>query len=199
MYDCDPRKDELLRRLRREPQSVADKEQQQLDLMELVILRCAATSLSSLDGAAITAAMNMLPQPGRWGDMVLASETSPIAWKICRTLVAALRIVAPGHLLGSPLRAWAFDVAQGTRIEPRQRGRDPFANIFRDAAIVKTVESIRDLGLRCATTSKPDGSACHLVADRLGYSYETIRGIWKRHLATILPDAPFTSPHGDPS
>ena len=116
--------------------------------------------------------------PNEWQDWVDLSHECPLAWRVCVALVETLRVEAPLLLFFSPLRDWALDVAQGIRVEPRRPGRDPFANWIRNLVIVHFVAALRDLGSRPATSNIPGKSACHLVADRLGLSYQAVRNVW---------------------
>lgn len=109
--------------------------------------------------------------------LVAGSEVHQFTWKLCQALVGMSR--ESEDLDGSPLFDWALDVAQGLRSAPTRPGGDPFRNIVRDNVIAMGVDRIRSIGLRPATSSNLDGSAAHLVADRLGYSYDTVRRIWR--------------------
>ena len=79
-----------------------------------------------------------------------------------------------------PVFDWILDGFLEIRTRPTRRGRDPSTNLFRDSAIGATINEIRDLGIRPATSEKPGWSACHLVAKRVGLSYEAVRSIWLR-------------------
>ncbi|MDE2678193.1 MAG: hypothetical protein F4107_09550 [Gemmatimonadetes bacterium] len=164
----------LLELAKREPRDEEDEEQRLLDYMEFWILRGPEFGR---DPFAQRCAADDFHKPDTWAAWVIRSEDSPVAWKVCVVLVKRLRAESLARLVLSPLLNWALDVAVGIRSEPRKRGRDPYANDFRNLVITVFVAEVRDVGLRPATSNAQE-SACHLVAERLGLSYENVRGIW---------------------
>ena len=79
------------------------------------------------------------------------------------------------------LTEWALDAHAGILKKPQTRGRDKYALAIRDAVIASTVNGIRNLGARPATSRLPDRSACHAVANRIGLSYDAVRTIWQNN------------------
>ena len=173
---------ELLRLALRKPIDDLDEEQRILDFMEFSIIRSPEYSRGHL---AQRIAKDNLDKPDEWLGWVAASSDDPLAWKVCVALLEKLCEPGPergrrwARLFLSPLLVWALDVAEGTRKEPRKRGRDPYVNNYRDIIIFTFVAAVRDVGLRPATTSSTGKSACHLVAERLNLSYQTVRNIWQ--------------------
>lgn len=86
------------------------------------------------------------------------------------------------------LEVWALEVAAGRRPRPpRRKGPDPRVKPFRHCVIAFTVDRIQRLPHRSATSNKPinsddpkDQSACHMVAERLGMHYESVKRIWQQ-------------------
>ena len=115
------------------------------------------------------------------------SRHHPAAWLIMQAAVAHLREQGPEAIrdaVGGPVLEWALDVAEGTLDPPKKpRGRDPLALLGRDAVIAAFVAAIHDLRYRPvkASDKTQGGSVCHLVADRLEISYETVCRIWQKH------------------
>ena len=173
---------ELLRLALREPIDDLDEEQRNLDFLEYCMLK---KPEYSRDYFAYQIAEDDFDKPDEWPRWVAASSDDPLAWKVCVALVWKLCEPGPGRgrrigrLFLSPLLMWALDVVVGTRKEPRKRGRDPYVNHYRDIVIRSFVAAVRDVGLRPATSSGPRKSACHLVAERLNLSYQTVRNIWQ--------------------
>ncbi len=169
------RLDELLKR---EVKSPFEEEEWMLDVMEWTIVNYRYDP----DIMARRMATLLLRDLSEEGERFVAnSRVNPMAWRICQALVGMLRESERLEDLNeSPLHDWILDAAQGIRSEPTKRGRDPHENIVRNCAITFCVFQIREVGLRPATSSNLDGSACHLVANRLKCSYETVRGIWRR-------------------
>ena len=116
-------------------------------------------------------------------EWIKASQTHPRAWEGVTRLLQELRKrdqPLPGQLL-----IWAVDVATGTRRPPiRSRGRDGEALKFRNIMIVMAVEALRHGSL--PATSATGESACNLVAEKLGLSFEAVRTIWRDRKDTWL-------------
>ena len=164
--------------LEREVKNRAEKEVLILDMFAWTV----AHSRYDRDVIAKEMASRLLRDGSEDEILVAGSERDPMAWKTCQALVGMLRESPFSEDLGeSPLLDWALDVAQGRRSLPTRPGRDRTRNIVRDLAIAKCIDEIRKVGLRPATTRNGDGSAAHLVADRLCYSHHTVSGIWKRY------------------
>ncbi len=80
------------------------------------------------------------------------------------------------------LTEWALDVVAGIRKKPPTHGRANYALALRDAVIASTVNGIRNLGARPATSRLPDRSACHAVANRIeGLTCDTVCIIWQKN------------------
>ena len=113
------------------------------------------------------------------------SRSDPLSWRVMKAAVAHQRERGLEAMDG-PLLAWALDVADGTREQPKNpRGRDPVVHLGRDLAIVATVAALRDQGHRPvkAAYKEAGGDAFALVAEQAGISYETVARIWRRYRA----------------
>ena len=160
-----------------------------LDLLEVVLARNVVPQ--DLDEIAELLSENLKRDPARWHAHIVASEQDALAWKTVKSLVRKVRRQQPGSLAVSTERDadwvaaleqlinWALDCFEGIRSEPRTRGPDRRSNLMRNVAIAVTVNYIRNLGNRPATSNKPGRSACHVVAARLNLSYEAVRTIWR--------------------
>ena len=109
-------------------------------------------------------------------DWIAASQSHPHAWEGVKRLLQELR--KRDQPLPVELMVWALDVADGTRQPPvKSRGRDGDVLKLRNLRIVMAVEALRDGSLPATSSTGP--SACGLVADKVGLSYEAVRTIWR--------------------
>lgn len=119
------------------------------------------------------------------------AEEDPHVWELLLAALARQRRDRPTASIDRPLLDWALDIAQGKREQPQRRGRQAITNFGRNGMIVLTVDTIRSMGHRPATSNKPEpeSSACGLVAKRLNLSYEAVRTIWQdeRHRTVARP------------
>ena len=165
----------------RDPKPVQPKEEFLLALVEGLV-----DDTARLDGLLRKGVASKLKlDSGLHAHLAEESKTGWLEWRVMKAAIAHLREQEPDAMrdaVGSPLLAWALDVAEGKRTPPkRPRGRDPLDNVVRDVVIADMVSRIHKLGHRALTGAAKDydGSACHLVAERLGMSYEAIRRIWQ--------------------
>lgn len=119
------------------------------------------------------------PSPDWPSNWIKRSENDLLAWRVCQILVARLRHRDPWLLSLSPLNDWAWDAASGVRNEPRaKRGRRSGTNVFRNLAMALAVEQVVEVARTMPwSSSSTRGSVCHVVAKRLGYSYDTVHRI----------------------
>ena len=181
---------EMAGRIRRKDKRRNYDEAYWLDMLEVLLARVVP---HDLDEIAELQAEHLIRHPSRWKVYIAASRTDTLAWKTLRSLLGKLRARQPGSFVVSAehhaeweaalqrLNGWALDVAQGIRSAPRRKGRDRRSEQLRNASIVATVNGIRNLGTKPATSSKADSSACHVVAKRVNLSYEAVRTIWRNN------------------
>ena len=109
-------------------------------------------------------------------EWIEASKMHRHAWEGMKRLLQELR--KRGQPLPAQLLIWALDVADGTRQPPiRSRGRDGEALRLRNLRIVMAVEALRYGSL--PATSSTGQSACGLVAEKVGLSFEAVCTIWR--------------------
>ena len=161
----------------KEPLPVQPVEERVLDLYERIL----ADVPEDMDSFAGHVARLELQRRERWQLWIDNSDTDWFYWRVCQKLVAAHE---PLELVSTPLLTWIYQVALGSRREPKMRGRPPH-NRARNIVIAQLVQVIESCGYRRATSSNEGGSACHLVADRLDdLDYVSVRTIWKRERIT---------------
>ena len=157
----------------KEPLAVQPEEERVLDLYE--------KRLSDVPEDEASFAQHMagkcLDHRESWQMWIDWSETELFSWMVCQEL--SFRFYKSDGIVPPPLLDWVCEVAVGLRRKPKRQGRPP-DNWARDITIAQLVSVIVSFGYRRATSSNEGGSACHLVADRLGLEYVSIRKIWKR-------------------
>ena len=139
-------------------------------------------------------AQHLAQRPERVVLYIKASTKHRAAWTILTRLLRKLRRqqLSMGfsnehereqcEAVQCALTEWACDVAAGIRKKPLTRGQDKYALAIRDAVIASTVNGIRNLGARLATSRLPDRSACHAVANRIeDLTYDTVCIIWQKN------------------
>ena len=162
-----------------------------LDLLEF----CLAEFGGGLDALAKIYALNLESHPEKWQAYIAASRDDLLAFKTLQVLLANMRGKKPGSISVSPeeatvwrvalksLDGWAQDVALENIKKPKDRP-DKRKWMLRDASIAATVNGIHDLsGVPYEFDEPKSGeprSACHIVADRLGKPYATVRSIWRK-------------------
>ena len=131
-------------------------------------------------------------RPEWWEHFVHRSIKSGQAWRVLELLVEDLwerswvdLLIAPGQeqpaeagIEWSPLFRWIIARAVGNLKNRGQPGRDPGALEWRDVWIVLTVRDIVQVGRRSATSNQLRRSACRVVGDRVGLSYDSVLKIW---------------------
>ena len=188
------RRAELMARLWGEPGSKADKEQRVLDLLEWSLADFVPSDVESI--AELQAGI-LLRKPDTWPAYIQASTHDRWAWEMLTGLVRILRKRARAHstdvvVLPSPLSGWALKVVSGSLSPPKWPTRPKLLEL-RDITIARAIQSLHDLGRPYAPPS--ENTACHLVADRLGWSVDSVRDIWKaqrkrlRHQRAHVPDS----------
>ena len=191
-----PDLDALKARIRRHPAfrgGPAD-ETYWLDLLEVTLAEIVP---ANLDALAEFYAQVHERNPAMWSAYIAASREDLLAWKVLQALLRRLQGREAGSLAvseeGLPifsagfnaLNDWARGVASETLRKPRRRGSDRRTNMSRDAAIVAAVNGIRDVsGIPYEHDARREGNprtACHVVAERLGWEYGKVRTIWRRN------------------
>ena len=171
---------ELKRRMRAHPAhhgGPAD-ETYWLDFME-----CTLAEFGTYDFNLEVLGDKLKRDPDRIPAAVVASNSDPLVWDVLDRLVPHLwrnERAVPAVLL-----EWWMDKTTGIlRGRPRSGGER--RNQMRDLTIVAAVNGIRNVTDLPYEFDKPSGlrkprSACHVVAERLGWNYETVRSIWRKN------------------
>ena len=183
----------LIDRIRKHPaaRGGAADEGYWLDLLEF----CLAEFGGGLDALAKMYALNLERHPEKWQAYIAGSRDDLLAFKTLQVLLANMRGKQPGSISVSPeeavvwqaalnsLNSWAQDAALENIKKPKDRP-DKRKRMLRDATIAATVNGIHDLsGVPYEFDEPKSGeprSACHIVADRLGMPYATVRSIWRK-------------------
>ena len=187
------RRAELTARLLGKPGSKAEKEQRVLDLLEWSLADFVPIDAKSI--GELRAGI-LLRKPDTWPAYIQASTHDRWAWETLTGLVRIHRKRARAHstevVLPPPLSGWVLKVASGSLSRPKWPARPKLLE-HRDITIAKAIQRLHDLGRPYAPPS--ENTACHLVADRLGWSVNSVRDIWKaqqgrlRHLRSDVPDS----------
>ena len=124
-------------------------------------------------------------------ELIVCSEEVKEAWD-------SLSLIAQGLLLERKplpheLADWLVQALEGTRRQPTSRGKDPYANFFRNSAIVLAVSFLSRERIRATRSGggPPEccyegGSACDAVGMAVAEiyeeprSYKSIEGIWTK-------------------
>ena len=182
-------------RLLGKPGSKAEKEQRVLDLLEWSLADFVPSDVESI--AELRAGI-LLRKPDTWPAYIQASTRDRWAWETLTGLVRILRKRARAHstdvvVLPPPLSGWALKVASGSLSPPKWPAHRLKLFEHRDLMIARAIQRLHDLGRPYAPPS--ENTACHLVADRLGWSVDSVRHIWKaqqkplRNLRAHVPDS----------
>lgn len=175
---------ELKRRIRAHPAfhgGPAD-ETYWLDFME-----CTLAEFGTYDFKLDCLADNLKRHPDQIPGWVIASESDCLAWDVLSHLVHLLwcnEKVVPAVLL-----EWWMDKTTGIRNKPRRGGEGRYE--MRDLTIVAAVNGIRDVTDLPYEYDKPGRSfraartACHVVAERLGWTYERVRSVWRNNRSIV--------------
>ena len=122
-------------------------------------------------------------QPEMLHAYIITSQHDRLAWDILHALAPRLR--TRGKALPPVLAEWWIDASTGVLAKPKDGGKLVHRNTMRDTTIAAAVNGIRDVTDLPyefdATKSESPRSACHVVADRLGKPYGTVRTIWLKH------------------
>ena len=122
-------------------------------------------------------------QPEMLYAYIITSKRDRLAWDVLHVLVPRLR--TGGKALPPVLAEWWIDATTGVLAKPDVGGKPVHRNTMRDATIASAVNGIHDVTDLPyefdATKSESPRSACHVVADRLGMRYGTVRTIWLKH------------------
>ena len=122
-------------------------------------------------------------QPEKLAAYIEASERGRLHWDVLHALVQ--RLQAKEKDVPPSLTKWWLDATTGNRNKPKQGGRTRHRNAMRDAMIVAAVNGIRNVtDLPYEFDERKSGeprSACHVVAERLGMRYATVRTIWRNN------------------
>ena len=176
---------ELKRRIRAHPAfhgGPAD-ETYWLDFME-----CTLAEFGTYDFMLERLADNLKHHPDQVPVYVVASESDGLFWDVLSRLVPLLwrnEGVVPAVLL-----EWWMDKTTGIRERPPSSGKHGRRNNMRDLTIVTTVNGIRNVTDLPYEFDEPSGlrkqrSACHVVAERLGWTYGRVRSIWRNNRSIV--------------
>ena len=128
-------------------------------------------------------------QPERWPVYTEASREDLLASKVVQALIRLVR--TPDGFVPEPLNSWALDVATGVRRQQPPDESDARKQGLRNAAIVWAVHSIREVsGIPYEFHEPKSGSpktACHVVAERLGWKFGKVRTIWRNGRSLFEP------------
>ena len=112
------------------------------------------------------------------------STTNPVAYRAVQEVLCHL--LAASEEIPSELQEWSYAVAIGDRGFPTPgRGRNPFTNQVRDAAIIQTMEILISCGLKATRNeaSKPisaaDAVSVGLRALGVELQTESVSKIWR--------------------
>lgn len=126
-------------------------------------------------------------QPETLAAYIVASENDRLTWDALYALVP--RLPANGRAVPPSLNDWWLDATTGVRQRPKKGGKVKHRNRMRDLTIVAAVNGIRDVtDLPFEFDERKSGeprSACHVVAERLGMRYATVRTIWRKNRAIV--------------
>jgi len=99
------------------------------------------------------------------------------------------RLRADGRAVPPPLNDWWLDATTGVRQRPKKGGKVSYRNHMRDLSIVTAVNGIRDVtDFPFEFDERKSGeprSACHVVAEKLGMRYATVRTIWRKNRSIV--------------
>ena len=173
---------ELKRRIRAHPAfhgGPAD-ETYWLDFME-----CTLEEFGTYDFKVEVLADNLKRQPDRVPAAVVASESDPLVWDVLSRLVPLLW--RNERVLPAVLLEWWMDKTTGIRDRPPSGGEG--RKQMRDLTIVAAVNGIRNITDLPYEFDEPSGrdprTACHVVAKRLGCTYERVRSIWRNNRSIV--------------
>ena len=190
-----PDLDALKARIRQHPafRGGAADETYWLDLLEVCLHEVVP---QNLDGIAEHLAAVHERNSERWLTYISASENDLLAWKVLQALLRRLMKREPGSLVIcdeqepiwraglNGLNQWAREVAVGDRREPSDHP-DRRKHLPRNGMIVAAVNGIREVsGIPYERDDSQSGeprTACHVVAERLGWTYSKVRTIWRRN------------------
>ena len=96
-------------------------------------------------------------------ELIEVADSERVAWEALEMILKSLRTY--GHPIPDELRAWAFDVADGTRVPPTGRRR---STAVRNVMIIDTVHTLVGCGLKGQRNeASEEHSACDAVAQAL--------------------------------
>ena len=111
---------------------------------------------------------------------IIVSEKDRLAWDALHVLVPRLR--TGGKVVPPLLVEWWLDVTTGILKKPKKGGKPVQRNSNEQATIAAAVNGIREVsGIPYYSDERNDAephTACHVVAERLGMPYTTVRSIW---------------------
>ena len=189
-----------LRRIRDNKRTGAYDVQYYRDLLDI---QASMTPRSGLDGMAEVYEGMVAADCTTWDACIKASETDILPYlvllRLCRRLLKfptwlgfAAQIDGTGAFAAAKVKLtdWMLEVLEGKRHKPRRSsGRDERYYLLRDARIVATIEGLVKLDFPVYSETN-HRSACHVVADCLNLSPETILTIWK-HRQRVRKRIPF--------
>ena len=178
---------DLLRRVRANPAfhgGPAD-EGYWLDLMELLL-----AEFGTYEFKVEVLADGLEQHPERVLAYVAASEKDRLFWDVLDRLVPQLwrnERVVPDELL-----EWWMDNTTDVSDKPSRSGEHGRRNQMRDLTIVWAVNGIRNVtdlpyefDAPAPSSGREPRTACHVVAERLGWKYERVRSIWQKNRSIL--------------
>lgn len=178
---------ELRRRLRAHPAfrgGPAD-EGYWLDLMELLL-----ENFGSYGFKVEMLAENLERHPDRVPAYVSAAAQDRFAWDVLDQLVRQLWL--SGKTVPPALVRWWMDKTTAVSTKPRGTGDHVRRNEMRDLMIVWAVNGIRNVtdlpyefDAPAPSSGREPRTACHVVAERLGWKYERVRSIWQKNRSIL--------------
>ena len=167
-----------------------------LDFLEIYL----AEFGGGLDALAKMYALNLERHPEKWHAYIERSGDDLLAYKTLQVLLTSMRDKPPGSVDCSPeeatvwqaalssLDSWAQDVALEIIEKPKDRS-DKRKFMLRDTMIAAAINGIHDVSGVPYELDEPRSreprSACHIVADRLGMPFGTVRSIWRKERSLL--------------
>ena len=167
-----------------------------LDMVEI----CLEEFDGGLDRFAENFATKLERHPEKWQAYIERSGDDLLAYKTLQVLLTNIRDKQPGSISISPkkaqvwqvalnsLNSWAHDVVLEI-IEKPKDGPDKRKLMLRNAIIAAAVNGIHDVSGVPYELDEPRSreprSACHIVADRLGMPFSTVRSIWRKERSLL--------------
>lgn len=128
--------------------------------------------------------------PGQIGWHIDESARAGLSWDVLDMFVR--RQWTSGKPLPIETAVWWLDATTGVTKKPIRDGKRDRRNLMRDSIIamtINTIHDVTDLPYEFDEPSKPGReprTACHLVAERLGMPYHTVRSIFENQRPSMI-------------